>query len=397
MTIQFSDRIKQIKPSPTFALAARANQLKAAGKDIINLTIGEPDFDTPEHIKEAARRAIQNGFTKYTATEGILSLRQAITQKFLKENQLSYQPNQIIVSNGAKQSLYNVMQASLNPGDEVIMIAPYWVTYSDMTLLTEAKPVIINAPITQHYKMTADQLKQTITSRTRLLILNSPCNPTGMVYSRKELKELSEVLLQHPQILIVSDDIYEHIYWNKEPFANILNVCPELSDRTIVINGVSKTYAMTGWRIGYAAGPQPLIAAMNNAQSQSTSNPNSIAQVAAQAALEGDQQCVRDMCKAYHERHEIVCAELNKVPGVHCLPADGAFYAFPSVQKLLDNNPSLNNSDVALADYLLNEAGVAVIPGSAFGMSGCLRMSFAANMDDLRRALNKIQKLFNVV
>jgi aspartate aminotransferase len=306
MAIQLADRVQQIKPSPTFALAARANQLKAAGKDIINLTIGEPDFDTPEHIKEAARRALHDGFTKYTATDGIISLRQAVARKFSDENKLTYQPNQIIVSNGAKQSLYNLTQALLNSGDEVIICAPYWVSYSDMVLLAQAKPVVINAGIEQGFKITAQQLEQAITPRTRLLILNSPSNPTGMVYSQRELTEIAQVLLRHPQIIVASDDIYEHIYWGQEPFANILNVCPELYDRTVVINGVSKAYAMTGWRIGYIAGPPTLISGMSNVQAQSTSNPNSIAQVAAQAALEGDQQCARDMNKAYQERHQVV-------------------------------------------------------------------------------------------
>jgi aspartate aminotransferase len=394
MTIQLADRVQQIKPSPTFALAVRANQLKAAGKDIINLTIGEPDFDTPEHIKEAARRALHDGFTKYTATDGIVSLRQAVAQKFLQENKLIYQPNQIIVSTGAKQCLYNIMQALLNAGDEVIIPAPYWVSYSDMVLLAQAKPILVDAGINQYFKITAQQLEQVITSRTRLFMLNSPSNPTGMVYTQRELKELAAVLLRHPQIVIISDDIYEHIYWGAEPFANILNVCPDLYERTVVVNGVSKSYAMTGWRIGYVAGPKELIGAMSNVQGQSTSNPNSIAQVAAQAALEGDQQCVRDMCKIYYERHQLMYEGLNKITGFKYLAADGAFYAFPSVQTLLETHKQFNNSDVALAEYLLTEAGVAVIPGSAFGTSGCLRFSYAASTEDLQQALQKLQACF---
>jgi aspartate aminotransferase len=390
MTISLANRVQHVKPSATLALAAHANQLKAAGKDIINLTVGEPDFDTPEHIKEAARRALRDGFTKYTPVEGTVGLKQAVAKKFQTENNLQYELAQIIVSSGAKQSIYNLVQVLLNPGDEVIIPAPYWVSYPDMVLLAEAQPVFIETTPAQHFKITAAQLEQAITPQTRLLIINSPSNPSGMVYAQQELKALAEVLLRHPRIIIATDDMYEHIYWGAEPFVNIVNVCPELYDRTVVINGASKAYAMTGWRIGYAAGPQAIIKAMGVVQSQSTSNPNSIAQVAAQAALEGDQQCVRDMNKIYHARHEVIFNGLNAISGIHCLAADGAFYSFPSIQKILDKNPQFN-SDAAFAEHLLNEAGIAVVPGSAFGTPDCLRLSFATSMENLEKALGKLR------
>ncbi len=389
-TITLSNRVQTIKPSATLALSTRANQLKAAGKDIINLTVGEPDFDTPEHIKEAARQALRDGFTKYTAVDGIPKLKQAIIAKFARENQLNYEPAQVMVSTGAKQCIYNLMQALLNPGDEVIIPAPYWVSYPDMVLLAEGKPVFIETTVAQKFKITAEQLEKAITPRTKLLILNSPSNPSGMVYDKNELTALAKVLLRHPQVLIISDDMYEHIYWGKEPFVNILNACPELYDRTLVTNGMSKAYAMTGWRMGYIAGAKNLIIAMTNIQSQSTSNPNSIAQVAATAALEGDQQCVRDMNKAYHQRHELVLAKLQKMPGVHCLPADGAFYMFPSLQKFINANGAIN-SDVALAEHLLNHAEIALVPGSAFGTPGCMRISFATSVEILDKAMERMK------
>ena len=283
-----AQRVETIQPSPTLAISALAKRLQSEGQDVINLSVGEPDFDTPEHIKQTAIQAIQDGFTKYTAVDGIASLKQAILKKFLKDNQLHYDLKQILVSSGAKQSIYNCMQAYLNPGDEVIIPAPYWVSYPDMALLTGAKPVAISTHHDSYYKMTAEQLEAAITPKSRLLIINSPSNPSGMAYTQSELAALAEVLLKHPQILILSDDIYEHIRWTRDPFVNILMACPDLYERCIVINGVSKAYAMTGWRIGYAAGPEDLITAMKKIQSQSTSSPNSIAQVAAEAALSGD-------------------------------------------------------------------------------------------------------------
>lgn len=390
MKIILSHRLTQIKPSPTLSLSAAANRLKANGKPIINLTVGEPDFDTPKSIKQAARVALDQGFTKYTAVDGMLDLKQAVADKFKRENKLDYPLDQVIVSSGAKQSIYNLMQCLLNPGDEVIIPAPYWVSYPDMALLAEAKPVIISTSIEQHLKITPAQLAAAITEKTRLFIINSPSNPTGMVYTPAELSELAKVLLGHPQVFILTDDIYEHIYWGDLPFENIVNVCPELSHRTLVLNGCSKAYAMTGWRIGYAAGPKEVIAAMANIQSQSTSNPNSIAQFAAASALTGDQDCVRHMNEIYRQRHDFFSRELNKIPGVTCLAAQGAFYSFPSFHAFIGVNKAFA-SDHELADYLLNKANLATVPGSAFGAPGYLRLSFAVDEARLKEALLRLK------
>ena len=390
--MKLAARVERIKPSPTLAVAARANQLKAAGHNIINLGVGEPDFDTPGFIKEAAIRAIQDGFTKYTAVDGTPALKKAIINKFKEENHLTYEAAQILVSCGTKQSIYNLMQAFLNPGDEVIIPAPYWVSYPDMVLLAEATPVIISTNLEQHFKILPEQLEAAITPRTRLLILNSPSNPSGIAYSKAELQKIGEVLLKHPSILIASDDIYEHILWTNEPFHNIVNACPELYDRTIVFNGVSKAYAMTGWRIGYAAGPKNIITAMTNIQSQSTSNPTSISQVAAQAALEGQQNCVREMAVAYKERHEYIYHQLSAIPGIACHPSDGTFYTFPDVKGVIDGLAGVEN-DIEFSEYLLKEAGIAVVPGTAFGCAGCIRLSYATSMDTLKDAVSRLQKL----
>ncbi len=394
MKSDLSHRIQTIKPSATLAVAAKAQELKAQGKDIIGLGTGEPDFDTPEHIKQAAIKAMQNGKTKYTPVDGTPELKKAIVDKFQRDNQLSYELNQILVSCGAKQSFFNLAIALLNPGDEVLIPAPYWVSYPDIVSLMGAIPIFIDAPESQHYKITPEQLQQAITAKTKLMILNSPSNPTGMCYSQAELKALGQVLLAHPNIMIATDDIYEHIYWRDEPFANILMCCPELYDRTIVINGVSKAYAMTGWRIGYCAGPQKLIAAMKKAQSQSTSNPCSIAQAAATAALNGDQQCVRNMVKVFHQRHEILIQKLTQLPNLSVLPSDGTFYSFPNVQAFIDKSPNLKD-DVEFSELLLNEVGVALVPGTAFGIPGCIRLSFACSEQTLLDALNRISKVLN--
>ncbi|HLF97062.1 MAG TPA: pyridoxal phosphate-dependent aminotransferase [Methylococcaceae bacterium] len=389
MNIQLSDRVQSIKPSPTLAITARANALKAAGQDIVGLGAGEPDFDTPRHIKDAAIQAIESGFTKYTAVGGIPPLKQAVAAKFQRDNGLSYQPNQILVSCGGKQSFFNLAQALLNPGDEVIVPAPYWVSYPDMVLLAGAKPVIITAPQSQGFKITPAQLAAAITPRTRLFVINSPSNPTGAAYTLDELKALAGVLKAHPHVLIATDDMYEHIVWKQGGFCNIINACPELYERTMVLNGVSKAYSMTGWRIGYAAGPKELVTAMENIQSQSTSNPTSISQVAAQAALNGDQSCIQEMLKAFKERHDFVVAELNQIPGVDCLETDGTFYVFPNVQGVLDR---LNlKDDMALTEFLI-EKGVAVVPGSSFGCDGHLRLSIATSMANLQKALERMQK-----
>lgn len=390
MTIILSRRVVQIKPSPTLSLSAEANRLKASGRPIINLTVGEPDFDTPEFIKQAAHQALDQGCTKYTAVDGIPSLKQAIIDKFKKENKLDYQSEQIIVSSGAKQSIYNLMQALLNPGDEVLIPAPYWVSYPDMALLAEAKPVYISTSIEQKLKITPQQLSEAITAKTRLFIINSPSNPTGMVYSREELLELAKVLVENPHVFILTDDIYEHIYWGKQPFENIINVCPELYSRTLVLNGCSKAYAMTGWRIGYAAGPKELIQAMANIQSQSTSSPNSIAQKAAEAALTGDQSCVQEMNEIYQKRHAFFSEGLNNIPGIKCLPAIGAFYCFPSCERFIGENKTCSN-DYELADYLLKKANIATVPGSTFGAPGYLRLSFAIDKAILGEALEQLK------
>jgi aspartate aminotransferase len=392
MSIQLSQRVQRIKISPTLAMAKRAGELKAAGQDIINLSVGEPDFDTPEYIKEAAIKAIHDGFTKYTAVDGIPTLKKAIINKFLHDNQLHYESKQILVSNGVKHGLYNFFQATLNPGDEVIIPAPYWVSYPDMVLLADGLPVFIDTHIQQNFKITAKQLERTINPKTRVLILNSPSNPSGMVYNKAEWAALGEVLLQHPQIMIATDDMYEHIIWNSEPFSNILNACPQLADRTVVFNGVSKSYAMTGWRIGYAAGPEKIISAMTNIQSQNASNANSIAQVAAQAALDGDQTAMHEMNKIFKQRHDYVYSELQKLPGIQCLPSMGSFYSFPMVKEILEKFNIKN--DYEFSELLLTKAGIAVVPGSAFGTPDCIRISYATSMENLEKAFERLRKLW---
>jgi aspartate aminotransferase len=388
-TVPLSHRVRRIKPSPTLAVTARAAELRAAGHDIIGLGAGEPDFDTPEHIKAAAIRAIETGQTKYTAVDGTPALKQAVIDKFQRENGLSYEADQILVSCGGKQSFYNLAQALLDPGDEVIIPAPYWVSYPDMVRLADAEPVEIYAGIDQHFKVTPHQLEAAITEKTRLFVINSPSNPTGVAYSRAELQALGEVLREHPKILVATDDMYEHILWADEPFCNIVNACPELYERTFVLNGVSKAYAMTGWRIGYAAGPAPAIQAMKKIQSQSTSNPASISQAAAQAALEGDQSCIKSMVEAFKTRHDFVVQALNAMPGVRCQPGDGTFYCFPNVEEAIANVQGVSN-DVELAERLLADAGVALVPGSAFGARGYLRLSFATSMDNLSKAMDRL-------
>jgi len=389
--VQLSQRVQRIKPSPTLAITARAAQLRAAGKDIIGFGAGEPDFDTPEPIKAAAIEAIRNGFTKYTAVAGTVELRRAVCEKFRRDNGFDYDPEQILVSVGGKQSFYNLAQALLGPGDEVIIPAPYWVSYPDMVLLADGVPVIVMAGIEQDFKISAEQLAQAITPRTRLVVINSPSNPTGATYSREELAALGAVLRQHPRIVVASDDIYEHIRLDEAPFCNILMACPELHDQAIILNGVSKAYAMTGWRIGYAAGPLDLINAMKKIQSQSTSNPTSIAQVAAQAALEGDQSCIAHMNEAFRERHQFVVSALNAIPGVECLRSQGAFYAFPHMAQAM---ASLGiKDDVAFGEHLINEIGVALVPGSAFGAPGYMRLSFATSMEHLRDGLGRLGRL----
>ena len=394
-----SKRVETIKPSPTLAVTARASKLKAEGKDIIGLGAGEPDFDTPQHIKDAAIAAINKGFTKYTAVGGTPSLKQAIVAKFKRDNGLDYTAKQILVSCGGKQSFFNLALALINPGDEVIIPAPYWVSYPDIVLIAEGKPVIVQAGIEQDFKMSAAQLAAAITTKTKIVVINSPSDPSGAVYSLEELQALGEVLRKHPQVLIATDDMYEHIALRDEKFVNILNACPDLYSRTMVLNGVSKSYAMTGWRIGYAAGPEYIITAMENVQSQSTSNPTSISQVAAEAALNGDQGCIAPMLKAFRERHLYVVDALNKIPGVKCITSGGAFYAFPDVRPVIaalhQKSIIKEATDVALSEYLLEQAGVAIVPGSAFGSEGYIRLSFATSMENLKNAISRIAKAFS--
>ncbi len=391
MSITLSNRVKAVKPSPTLAITARAAAMRAAGKDIIGLGAGEPDFDTPDHIKAAAVTALDNGFTKYTAVDGIPSLKKAIAQKFKNDNGLDYELKQILVSCGGKQSFYNLAQALLNPGDEVIIPAPYWVSYPDMVLLADGVPVIVEAGQSQNFKITPAQLRAAITDKTRLFVINSPSNPTGVAYSLDELKALGEVLQDYPHVLIATDDMYEHILWNKGEFVNILNARPDFYPRTIVLNGVSKAYSMTGWRIGYCAGPVDLIDAMCIIQSQSTSNPTSISQVAAEVAINGDQGCIDTMMVEFKKRHDYVVAELNTIDGIECLPTDGTFYVFPNVEKLLQRLDGIQD-DLQFAEFLIEKAGVALVPGSAFGCPGHIRISIATSMSNLENALLRIKQ-----
>lgn len=384
-----SRRVQAIKPSPTLAVTARAARLKAAGRDIVSLGAGEPDFDTPDYIKEAAIQAIRDGFTKYTAVDGTPGLKQAIIDKFARDNGFHFVPEQILVSVGGKQSIFNLCQALLNPGDEVIVPAPYWVSYTDIAILAEARPVILETGMDSGFKITPEQLAAAITPQTRLLFINSPSNPTGAAYTAAELAALGEVLRRHPRVLIATDDMYEKILFTEAPFVNIANACPDLLPRTVVLNGVSKAYAMTGWRIGYCAGPRELIQAMTNVQSQSTSNPCSIAQKAAEAALSGDQSVLAPMLQAFRERHDYVVARLQNMPGVACRPSQGTFYAFPSFHEAMARLQL--GDDITLAERLLEEAQVALVPGSAFGADGYLRISYATSMDNLRKALDRIE------
>ncbi|MDX1901384.1 MAG: pyridoxal phosphate-dependent aminotransferase [Gammaproteobacteria bacterium] len=390
MLNELAARVQAIKPSPTLSVAARADELAASGKDIISLSVGEPDFDTPKHICEAAIAAIKHGQTRYTAVEGTASLKRAIIQKFQRDNQLDFSPNEIIVSCGAKHSIYNLFAALLNPNDEIIIPAPYWVSYPDMAKLMGAHPVSIKTTHTQQFKITPAQLQAAITDHTRIIMLNSPSNPTGVSYTKNEWIALADVLLQYPDIVIATDDIYEHTQWSQEKFCNILMACPALRERCVVINGVSKTYAMTGWRIGYTAGPAKIIAAMKKIQSQSTSNPCSISQAAAEAALNGDQSCTIEMTKAFHARHDYLVAELQKIPGIVAQPCDGTFYTFPSFEKWIEMSDRFND-DIGLAEYLLDEVGVAVVPGSAFGAPGYLRISYATSMEKLQQAVQRFK------
>lgn len=384
-----SELIKKVKPSATIAVSMKAAELRRAGKDVISLGAGEPDFDTPEHIKQAAYEAIKNGQTKYTAVDGTPELKQAVVNKFKCENNLCFDSNQVLVSCGAKHSISNLLAAVLNPGDEVIIPAPYWVSYPDMVLLAGGESVIVKTTQEHNFKITPEQLDATITDKSRIIILNTPSNPTGKAYRKAELQALGEVLLKYPQLMIATDDIYEHIYWGDEEITNLGVLFPELMNRMVFINGVSKAYAMTGWRIGYAAGPVAVITAMRKIQSQATSNPCSISQAASVAALNGPQDCLIPMKKAFKERHDWLVDALNKLPGFDCIAGEGAFYAFPNVEKVIANIDGVNN-DVELSTWLLENAEVAVVPGTPFGAPGHVRLSFATSMDNLRQAIDRI-------
>ncbi len=388
MPMYISKRVSKVKPSPTLAVTARAAKLKAEGKDIIGLGAGEPDFDTPAHIAEAGIDAIRKGITRYTGVDGTPELKDAIIAKFKRDNELTYNRSQIIVSCGAKQTCFNLCAAVLDPGDECIIPAPYWVSYPDMVLLADGKPVIVSAGQAQGFKITPQQLREAITPRTRLFLINSPSNPTGAAYTKAELQALGAVLAEHPQIVIGSDEMYEHIYWAPEPFTSFAQANPQLYDRTVTINGHSKAYAMTGWRIGYCGGPTELVTAMATVQGQSTSNPASMSQRAATVALNGDQACVGEMNKAYQQRHDFLVAGLNRLPGISCNAGAGTFYAFANVTGAMR---TLNLADdSAFAEYLLLQAGVAVVPGSGFGAPGHMRLSFACSMKTLEDALARI-------
>ena len=389
MTIALSQRVQRIKPSPTLAVTARAARLRAEGRDIIGLGVGEPDFDTPAHIAAAGVAAIGAGFTRYTNADGIPELKDAIIAKFERDNGLGYRRDQVLVSAGAKHTIFNLMQALLDAGDEVVIPAPYWVSYPDMALLADGIPVIVNAGAGQGYKITPTQLEDAITPRTRLFILNSPSNPTGAAYTRRELEALGAVLLRHPRVVVGTDDMYEHIWWGPEPFCSLVTACPGLYDRTVTINGVSKSYAMTGWRIGYCGGPLELVQAMATIQGQSTSNPASISQKAAVAALNGDQSCVAEMNRAFKERHDYVVEGLNALEGVSCLPGFGTFYAFADVSRAIANLGLADDND--FAEQLISTALVAVVPGSGFGAPGHIRLSFACSRATLEKALERMR------
>jgi aspartate aminotransferase len=390
LTIELAQRLQRIRPSATVSITARAQRLREQGRDVIVLSVGEPDFPTPEHVKAAAVAALARNVTKYTPVDGSRPLKDAIVAKLARDNGLAYTPEQVLVSTGAKQSCYNACLALLDAGDEAIVVAPYWVSYPDMVRLAEAEPVIVETTAEQGFKTTPEQLAAALTPRTRLLILNSPCNPTGAVYSAAELRALGHVLRAHPRVVVLSDEIYEHIQWTGTPFASFAAECPDLYDRTLTVNGMSKGYAMSGWRIGYAAGPQHVIKAMTSLQGQSTTNACTISQAAAREALAGDQGCVRDMCVEFKRRHDYFFARVRGLPGFECVRADGTFYLFPNVEAAM--LAKRLGTDIELCERILDEAGVALVPGTAFGAPGHLRFSFAAALSTLDAALTRIDE-----
>ena len=385
-----SNNLKRIKPSPTIAVTTKAREMRAAGKDVIGLGAGEPDFDTPDNIKEAAIEAIKKGDTKYTAVDGTPDLKKAIVEKFKRENDLSFTTDQITVGTGGKQVLYNTFMATLNKGDEVIIPAPYWVSYPDMVLLAGGTPRIVKCDEKDGFKLSAKKLEKAISKKTKWLILNSPSNPTGAGYTKKEIEELGKVLLKNKKVFILSDDIYEHIRYGNYNFYTIAQIS-KLKERTLTMNGVSKSYAMTGWRIGYAAGPKEIIAAIRKIQSQSTSNPSSISQAAAVEALNGQQDFIKDRAEAFRERRDFVVESLNNTKGLNCLTPNGAFYVFPSCKGLLNKKTKLK-TDTEFVQKLLEKSMVAVVQGSAFGLNGYFRISYATSMENLKKALSRIKE-----
>jgi aspartate aminotransferase len=390
MSSILSNRVQKVKPSATMAVTAKANELKAQGIKVVPMGSGEPDFDTPSNIQNAAVAAIRGGQTRYTAVDGTAELKSAIRDKFMRDNELEYNANEVMVSCGGKQVFYNLCQAILNEGDEVIIPGPYWVSYPDMAILADATPVIIVTGLDQGFKITPEQLESSITKNSKLLVLNSPSNPTGAVYTKEEIEDLGKVLERHPQVYIISDDIYEHILLGDDEFVNIAMACPKLKDRIIILNGVSKAYAMTGWRIGYAAGPEGIIKAMKKIQGQSTSNPTSIAQAAAVEALNGDQTFIDTMVEAFASRHDFLVERLNAINGIECPRSSGAFYSFPRVQGFIDRLGL--SDDVEFATYCLEKLNIALVPGSAFGAPGYARFSFATSMDNIKEAVDRLAK-----
>ncbi|MGH8427561.1 MAG: pyridoxal phosphate-dependent aminotransferase [Gammaproteobacteria bacterium] len=388
MAIQPARRLTAIAPSPTLAISARAKELAAAGRNVLDLSAGEPDFTTPAHIRAAAIAALERGDTHYTPVDGTPTLKRAIAAKFSRENGLEYAANELIATCGAKQALFNLCLALLNPGDEVLIPAPYWVSYPPMVRLAEAEPVIVSCAADTGFKLTAQVLADSLTPKTRLVILNSPCNPSGAAYTRSELEGLAEVFAKHPDVFIATDDIYEHLLYRDSGFVNLPMAAPALHSRCIVVNGASKAYAMTGWRLGYAAGPAWLIGAMEKLQSQSTSNPASVSQAAAAAALTGDQHCVTEMHEAFRARRDRFVAGLNKLPGMHCALPDGAFYAFADCREVIAAHGL--GDDLAFAEWLLEKAEIAAVPGSAFGTPGYVRFSYATDQATLDDALTRM-------
>ena len=384
-------RINSVKPSATITISAKAMELRAKGIDVISLSQGEPDFDTPKHIKDAAIQAINDGKTKYTPVDGTPEIKEAIINKFKRDNNLDYSPENILVSTGAKQTLFNLFQSVLEEGSEAIIISPYWVSYPDMVILAGAKPIIVDTLQKNNFDLDLDHLRDALSDKTRLIVLNSPSNPTGVTFTRKQYQGMGNILKDYPNVLIATDDMYEHIYWGNEKFCSFAEACPGLFDRTITINGVSKAYAMTGWRIGYCGGPSDVVKAMKKIQGQSTSNASSISQVAATAALNGPHDEVLSMVKEYKNRHEYLCEALNSLDGFNAVPGTGAFYLFPNINVAIESLGM--KDDLEFSEYLLENAGVAVVPGTAFGAKGYIRISYATSMVALEEAISRIKKV----